>query len=85
LACTIMGVELFGGGSIVLLAVACIASYVVVGERRVYGSQRVDTAKTTGQHDPREGALTVHSIAKTRRLRLPARPLQPSVDDEVRA
>lgn len=52
LACTIMGVELFGGGPTVLLAVACVTSYLVTGERGIYSSQRVDTAKLTPVHAP---------------------------------
>lgn len=45
LACTIMGVELFGAGPVALLAVACIASYVVSGDGGIYASQRVDVPK----------------------------------------
>jgi H+/Cl- antiporter ClcA len=43
LACTILGVEMFGAGPIVLLAVACIASYVISGESGIYTSQRRGT------------------------------------------
>jgi H+/Cl- antiporter ClcA len=71
LACTVMGVELFGSGPIVLLAVACIASYIVVGERGIYTSQRIDTTKANdGTLEP-EGA-TLHAVARRRRLWLPA-------------
>lgn len=71
LACTIMGVELFGAGPIVLLAIGCIASYVVAGERGIYGSQRVDTPKTTrgGNH---ADAVTLSALSRNRRLWLPA-------------
>ena len=78
-----MGVELFGAGPIVLLAVACIASYVVVGGRGIYSSQRVDTAKTTGVDD--EGVTTLRSISTKRRHWLPARPILQSADDEATA
>jgi H+/Cl- antiporter ClcA len=82
LACTVMGVELFGGGAIVLIAVACIASYVVVGERGIYGSQRVDTAKTLSpEHAP--DAATLHSLAKRRRHWLPALRPTPLPDEEA--
>jgi len=71
LACTIMGVELFGAGPIVLLAVGCIVSYVVAGERGIYGSQRVDTPKGT-----RSGTggdiVTLAGVSEGRRLWLPA-------------
>ncbi len=45
LACTIMGVELFGGGLIVPLAIGCVTAYVLSGERGIYTAQRVDTHK----------------------------------------
>jgi H+/Cl- antiporter ClcA len=50
LACTIMGVELFGSGAIVPLAVGCIASYLASGEHGIYRSQRIALAK--GRIDP---------------------------------
>jgi H+/Cl- antiporter ClcA len=43
LACTVMAVELFGGGIAVPAATACIVAYVVSTERGIYGSQRIDT------------------------------------------
>lgn len=46
LTCLMMGVELFGSGLAVPLAVACIASYVASGHRGIYMSQRVDTPKS---------------------------------------
>jgi|GEM_PF-74960 len=79
LACTIMGVELFGGGPIVLLAVACIASYVVTGERGIYGTQRVDTPKTA--RDAGGEILTLNALAQQRRHWLPA-PRRRLTDDE---
>ena len=45
LACTIMGVELFGGGAVVYFATACVISYVFSSHRGIYGSQRVAVAK----------------------------------------
>jgi H+/Cl- antiporter ClcA len=81
LACTIMGVELFGAGPIVLLAVACIASHVVTGERGIYGTQRVDIPKAS----PAAGAseVTRHSLAQRRRHWLPAATRATEIDDEV--
>lgn len=70
LACTLMGVELFGAGPIVLLAIACIVSYIVVGERGVYGAQRIDTAKSTA-HDYTSTDTTLNTVAKDRRPWLP--------------
>jgi H+/Cl- antiporter ClcA len=75
LACTIMGVELFGGHAVVLFAVACVVSYVFSAHRGIYGSQRLDTPK--GDPPPPDpavtGPLTLHAIARTRRLWLPPR------------
>jgi H+/Cl- antiporter ClcA len=72
LACTIMGVELFGAGPIVLLAVSCIASYVIVGERGIYGSQRVDTPKMSRAAEDGE-VVTLAALARQRRHWLPPR------------
>jgi H+/Cl- antiporter ClcA len=71
LACTIMAVELFGAGPIVLFAVACIASYVVTGERGIYGTQRVDTPKA-GAHADADSRTTLNEVARRRRHWLPA-------------
>lgn len=40
LACTIMGVELFGAGAIPYFAVACVMSYVFSAHRGIYRTQR---------------------------------------------
>jgi len=86
LACTIMGVELFGQAPLVLLAVACVVSYVFSSHRGIYSSQRVDTAKGSGLlADGADGrALTLSVLARQRRLWLPARrsgqPPEPSGD-----
>ena len=44
LACTVMGVELFGSGAIVPLAVACVVAFVFSGHRGIYESQRFPEA-----------------------------------------
>jgi H+/Cl- antiporter ClcA len=46
LACTIMGVEIFGGGAVVPLAIGCVMSYVFSTQRGIYSSQRVHVTKT---------------------------------------
>jgi len=48
LACTIMGVELFGGSGVVLFGVACVMSYIFSSHRGIYESQRVEVAKGPG-------------------------------------
>lgn len=45
LACTIMGLELFGVAPVVPLVIACAVAYVFSSHRSIYTSQRVDTPK----------------------------------------
>jgi H+/Cl- antiporter ClcA len=45
LACTIMGVELFGSGVVVPMAVGCVVSYVFSSHRGLYATQRIVVAK----------------------------------------
>ena len=45
LACTIMGVELFGSGAILPVAVGCVIAYIFSGHRGIYPTQRIDFAK----------------------------------------
>ncbi len=45
LACTIMGMELFGSEVVVPVAVACVVSFVFSSHRSIYGRQRVTVRK----------------------------------------
>lgn len=45
LACTVMGIELFGAGNAPYIAVACFTAYLVSGHSGIYPSQRVGTGK----------------------------------------
>lgn len=45
LACTIMGVELFGGEHVLYYAVACFMAYYCSGHKGIYTSQRVGVTK----------------------------------------
>ncbi|UAY51202.1 voltage-gated chloride channel family protein [Ferruginibacter albus] len=45
LACTIMGVELFGGEYILYYAIACFTAYYCSGHSGIYYSQRVENSK----------------------------------------
>ncbi len=45
LACSIMGVELFGSGAVTPVAVGCVISYVFSNHRGIYPTQRIHTAK----------------------------------------
>lgn len=49
LACTIMGAELFGSGSVVAVAVGCVVAYVFSSHRGIYPAQRLDTPKRLGR------------------------------------
>lgn len=45
LACTIMGVELFGADHLVYFAIACFLAYAFSGHTGIYGSQRIAVPK----------------------------------------
>lgn len=45
LACALMGVELFGSGSALYIALACVTAYLASGHRGIYVAQRIDTPK----------------------------------------
>ncbi|MES2695904.1 MAG: chloride channel protein, partial [Verrucomicrobiota bacterium] len=45
LACTLMGVELFGGHYAVYFAVACWLAYAFNGKTGIYTAQRLGTPK----------------------------------------
>jgi len=45
IACTLMGVELFGGEHVVYYAVACFVAYYFSGHRGIYSSQKVEELK----------------------------------------
>ena len=49
LACTVLGLELFGGNGVMFFAVACAAAYAASGRTGIYHSQHVAVAK----HSPR--------------------------------
>jgi H+/Cl- antiporter ClcA len=45
LACTIMGIELFGAGPVIYLAIGCFVAYLFSGHNGIYLSQRVRLGK----------------------------------------
>ena len=57
LACTIMGVELFGGAYAVPIAVACFVSYLCSGHSGIYLSQRIAVPKRSGSLLPPDTTL----------------------------
>lgn len=64
LACTIMGIELFGGAYALFFAVACFTSYICSGHSGIYGSQRISVPKIFHQHFQND--LTVSDAVKRR-------------------
>jgi H+/Cl- antiporter ClcA len=52
LACTVMGIELFGAHYAVYFAVACFVSYLFSGHSGIYLSQRVGVSKKGGEQLP---------------------------------
>lgn len=49
IACTLMGVELFGGSNICYYAVACFTAYYFSGRTGIYESQRIAISKSAAQ------------------------------------
>jgi H+/Cl- antiporter ClcA/CBS-domain-containing membrane protein len=48
LACALMGIEVFGGGSALYLFLGCVLSYLASGHRSIYVTQAVDVPKGLG-------------------------------------
>ena len=46
IACTLMGVELFGGHNLVYYAVACFTAYYFSGHTGIYGAQKIGIPKS---------------------------------------
>ncbi|MBS7565713.1 voltage-gated chloride channel family protein [Mucilaginibacter sp. SMC90] len=64
LACTFMGIELFGGEHALLFAVACFTAYIFSGHSGIYSAQRIAVPKISDDHYAHEATL---SEAMTRR------------------
>ncbi|MFN8028432.1 MAG: voltage-gated chloride channel family protein [Acidimicrobiia bacterium] len=77
LTCTVMGVELFGAGSIVYFAVACIISYTFSSHRGIYGSQRVAVGKGGEAMDE---STTLHQLGRARPHWLPLSRRRPPTE-----
>lgn len=57
LACTFMGIELFGGEHALLFAIACFTAYFFSGNSGIYSSQRVAVPKILGGYFSHETSL----------------------------
>lgn len=69
LACALMGVELFGSGSALYIALACVVAYLASGHRGIYATQRIDTPKNKRAVIQPEDSLEM--AAKRRRRYMP--------------
>ncbi|MBF9253612.1 voltage-gated chloride channel family protein [Pontibacter sp. 172403-2] len=58
LACTVMGVELFGGEHVLLFAVACFTAYFFSGHSGIYSSQRIAVPKIFDAYFSGEASLS---------------------------
>lgn len=63
LACTLMGVELFGGGAVLYIALACFVAYLASGHRGIYGAQQIGTPKN---RSTTAAGLTVEAVSEQR-------------------
>jgi H+/Cl- antiporter ClcA len=75
LACTIMGVELFGATHLVYLATACFVAYLCSGHSGIYLSQRVAIPKTGYVPLPPEISLREIREMRISRIRMRDQPL----------
>ena len=61
LACMLMGLELFGGGSPIYFVLICVMAYVCSGHRGIYSTQRIHMGKSHN-HDVSTGeTLQAHA------------------------
>lgn len=57
LACTFMGIELFGGEHVLFFAVACFTAYLFSGHSGIYTSQQIAVSKVEDELYTREASL----------------------------
>ncbi|GAC1313655.1 MAG: voltage-gated chloride channel family protein [Mucilaginibacter sp.] len=58
LACTFMGIELFGGEHVLLFAVACFTAYFFSGHSGIYSAQRIAVPKIFDEFYAEEASLS---------------------------
>lgn len=71
LACTLMGIELFGGEHTAYIAVACFTAYLCSGHSGIYLSQRLGVPKTRGGQPSFDLALRQVRDQRAPLVRLP--------------
>ncbi|WP_118972265.1 voltage-gated chloride channel family protein [Taibaiella koreensis] len=67
LACTLMAVELFGGGSVLYYGIACFTAYYFSGHNGIYGAQRMAAGK--GHTDENGTATRTLKMLREERLK----------------
>jgi H+/Cl- antiporter ClcA/PII-like signaling protein len=70
LACTLMGVELFGATHIIYMAAACFLAYLFSGHSGIYLSQRVAVPKTESPTLPPD--ISLRQVREMHDMRLPS-------------
>lgn len=64
LACTFMGIELFGGEHALLFAIACFTAYVFSGHTGIYSAQKIAVPKLSDGSYQDETSLTDASVRR---------------------
>lgn len=64
IACTIMGVELFGADNVLYYAVACFTAYYFSGHSGIYHAQRIGVSKIAGLNHHTD--KTLHEVRERR-------------------
>ena len=65
IACTLMGVELFGSEHLIYFAIACFTAYYFSGHTGIYSAQRLGYSKLTAEREA-DHELTLQKIRKAR-------------------
>ncbi len=65
LACTLMGIELFGHESAIYMAVACVSAYLFSGHAGIYHSQRIGSSKHRSRQN--EEGMSLKDLAARER------------------
>jgi len=68
LACIVLGLELYGSGCGIFIAIACIVSYLVSGHNSIYRQQKIGQAKHPRFQD--DSGHTIHDIKARKATRL---------------
>jgi H+/Cl- antiporter ClcA len=81
LACTIMGIELFGAEAAVPITIACFTAYLCSGHSGIYLSQRIAVPKHASP--AHAGAATLREARASRRARRAPSPAATPGDETI--